>query len=325
MAARREPVHELEEKISGLMELTGFKCNFQGFCKAAKIDRQGLRACQEDNGTRGLNGEYQKALAAFVGFRLDWPEWVEPDRARIHANQRRDTAKAFLERCMRELNRPQRTKQPEGKGRFDVPLKWRHDGNNPRVPDDVLASLELVADTPDPGECRLRAVLICQPTPIEWGKIAIKNGKLKFSRTEVSVADIGERSADVQGLEVQNLDGVIITLKRVGTSQDRTYFVEANGAHIGEVRFQADFWRVSPLAPNDVIEMSFSVFIGDLAYSRQSQSFMRPDGKPLGKMKQTILERLQLKELTTDRNGWVELCGDALRFDEDSNRYAGKQ
>ncbi len=104
MAAKRDPIHELEKKVSGLVELTG-KASLQGFCDAAGVSREGLRARLNDCGTQGLNGDYQKALAGFAGFSLDWPEWIETDPARRHNGQRRDTAEAFLDRCCKESAR----------------------------------------------------------------------------------------------------------------------------------------------------------------------------------------------------------------------------
>jgi hypothetical protein len=156
-----------------------------------------------------------------------------------------------------------------------------------------------------------------------WGEVAVRSGKLRISQTGASITDIGEMSEKVQALGVGNLEGMTITLKRAGTSQNRTYIVAAERGYIGELRLQPDFWRVTFLAPGDVIDMSFSVFIGDFAYPRQSQSFTRMDDKPLGKMKQAILDRLQFKDLAADKNGWVELCGDALRFEEDSHSGSG--
>ena len=155
MAARRDPVHELEKKITGLMELTGFGSNFQGFCKAAKIKRAGLRSCREDTGTRGLNGDYQMALAAFAGFCLDWPEWNETDLVRLRNGQRRDTAQAFLDRCARELAGEPNKEQPDKERRLGLRLKSRHDGNKPWFEYDLLASVQLFAEHPDRGECRL--------------------------------------------------------------------------------------------------------------------------------------------------------------------------
>lgn len=257
------------------------------------------------------------ALAAFAGFCLDWPEWNETDLVRLRNGQRRDTAQAFLDRCARELAGEPNKEQPDKERRLGLRLKSRHDGNKPWFEYDLLASVQLFAEHPDRGECRLRAVLTCLPAPIEGGKIAVKSGKLKIARTEASIADIGERNPKAKWSSARNCDGVTVTLKRAGTSQDRAYVVAAEKGCIGEVRLRADFWRVTSVAPGDLVEMAFAVFIRDLEYEGESQSFLRPDGKPLGKMKQAILKRLKCDHLVIDKNGWVELCGDALRFEQD--------
>lgn len=216
-----------------------------------------------------------------------------------------------------------REEQPHKERRLGLRLISRHDGNKPWLEYDLLASLELFAEQSDPGECCLRAVLTCLPAPIEGGKIGVRSGKLNISRSEAFIADIGERNPESKWSSIKNGDGRNVILQRAGTSQDRAYVVVAESGCIGEVRLQADFWRLTSLAPGDLIEMAFAVFIRDLEYPGESQSFMRGDGKPLGKMKQAILNRLKCSHLALDKNGWVELCGDAIRFEQDHNDEPG--
>ena len=178
MAARREPIRELYEKIFGMMDLTCFTSNLQGFCDAAGISRDGLKACLFDTGTRGLSGEYQKVLAAFVGFRPDWPEWIETDPARIRNNQRSDTAQAFLDRCGKEQAPKAEPKNPvelvplkEGhvrryrKGRNAAGLLSLRTGQSQNVAGAVSLGFDLNCRkiTPKPGEITMAPGLFDAP------------------------------------------------------------------------------------------------------------------------------------------------------------------
>jgi hypothetical protein len=195
----------------------------------------------------------------------------------------------------------------------------------PRAYDQHLASVELQASQPGPGEpLPVSAELVCWEAPVEGVVIAVKRGRLSF--------DCGEARADLKSHASEadhSRETRKIILRRSGSSQQPVWEVIADGP-IGVLSLPHDFCLVHDLAAGDVLTASFRVYIKDLDLVEppetdgdeearpqdESFSFMRPDFRKLGRAKQRILKRLAEMKLPEGPDGWVELCSDKLKFQE---------
>ena len=328
MAARRDPVHELYEKIFGLMDLTGFTANLQAFCDAAGVSRDGLKACLFDNGTRGLNREYQKALAAFVGFRLDWPEWVETDRARIHAGQRRDTAQAFLDRC-RKQGLPKCDPVASGTGTFTaerkrntgIPLKK---GSECQVPSKIpgLASILGLPAQYGRGRVDLGFELSCgTPALIRNCRPAIRRG---YVRVDCGKALLSRetRKGFGQPYEVQTDFGCWHIGWDAATLQAPRWWVEAVGRpSIGNVEVPPDFATVEALAAGDILRLSFCVWRKD--YDLQtSEAAPPPDNEEIAVVDKSGNEiALSSEELSFVKQRIIAVIGKEAALPDDGSGF----
>ncbi len=246
-----------------MMELKGFRSNFQGFCKAAKISREGLRACLKDGGTLGLSGHYQKALAAFAGFKVDWPEWIETDPVRRRSGQRRDTAEKFLDRCARELS-----SQPNDERRSTAAQANATPGSRlkavrtaePEACYEPIATLELSASQPGPGEpWPLSADLVCLPARMDRVLVAVKRGWLTFHCGEGEAERLDKRKGYPGGLAIGSATCIPVTAY---TKRPSWEIYSASGP-LGSLSLPYDFCLISGLVPGCTITVTFSVYIKD--------------------------------------------------------------
>jgi hypothetical protein len=303
MAARREPIHELYEKIFGMMDLTGFTSNLQGFCDAAGISREGLKACLFDTGTRGLSSDYQRALAAFVRFRLDWPEWIEIDPVRIRNGQRRDAAEAFLARCRKE-GRPKRGSKEPGE---PVPLKedMFADCEKAETP---LASLSLRTGQSQnvPGEVSLGFDLNC-PEDNACGQVTgVKRAFLVFGCGRTT--DVKERTGYPAG---ETFNNARFTPHSVDASKPSWCVESADGGVIGLVGdVPPSFIRVFNLTPGSSVCAELKAFVKDIA-----SAFVVPqDGKAQSAAKTKIKKRLQELKIPGGETGEGTLASAEIKF-----------
>lgn len=105
MSTDVQPVFELGRKLRGLMDWaasTGHEaCSVHGIARASGIARGTLNSNIE---REQMAPDNQEALATACGFRADWPEWRDPAAVRTTpADQRRDSATAFLDRFFAHL------------------------------------------------------------------------------------------------------------------------------------------------------------------------------------------------------------------------------
>jgi hypothetical protein len=205
-----------------------------------------------------------------------------------------------------------------------VMLTERHDGNNPWQESDLLASLELFTVQKVAGESQLRASLICRSAPFPIDQIAIKQGVLRLRFGEnagagnAKFSDIAERAADRKWPDIANDTGQAVTIQRAGTSGARTFKVTVDEGNLGEVNFPEDFWRLTLLAPGDTVEAMLRVPIKDFTSTGEISKWLElPPEEQLSAAKERILARLQRTRFPADSDGWVDLCGDALRFQAD--------
>lgn len=180
MAPRRQPIYELEEKIKGLQALLGCADNFEKFREKVGIDRDGLRACLNDTGTRGLNIDYQQKLADKVGFSLDWQEWIETDPERLANGTRRDGAAAFLDRCRRECFADAEPSVSQAKKHTDLPLK-RGPRREP-VTSSIrgLASIEIDGYQFGAGTTDIEVIVSCGEAPLLGRYVTIQRALVEL-------------------------------------------------------------------------------------------------------------------------------------------------
>ncbi len=305
MAARRDPIHELDKKISGMMDLMGFGSNFQGFCDAANVSREGLKACLHDDGTRGLSGEYQKALAAFVGFLLSWPEWIETDAARPRNGERRDTAKAFLDRCYKE-----KPPEPELKeGAEPVPLKEDMFADPAKI-DTPLASLSLRTGQSQnvAGAVSLGFDLNC-PEDNAYGQITgVKRAFLIFGCGHARTTDVKERTGYPAGEIFNNAK---FTPHSVDVNKPSWRVESAGDTVIGLVGdVPATFIRVFNLMPGASVCAELKAYVKDVA-----ATFAVPtEGKAQSAAKTKIKKRLRELKISGGETGEVALASAEIKF-----------
>ena len=305
MAARRDPIRELDKKISGMMELKGFESNFQGFCDAAKISREGLKACLSDDGTRGLSGDYQKALAAFVGFSLSWPEWIETDATCLRNGGRRDTAKAFLERCCKE-----KLQEPELKERAEqVPLKEDMFADTAKT-DTPLASLSLRTGQSQNvvGEVSLGFDLNC-PKDNACGQVTgVKRVFLIFGCGRGRTTDVKERTGYPAG---ETFNNARFTPHGVDANNSSWCVESADGGVIGLVGdVPATFIRVFNLMPGSSVCAELTAYVKDIA----SAFVVPPDGKAQSDAKTKIKKRLRELKISGGEAGEAVLASAEIKF-----------
>lgn len=323
MAPRRQEIYELEAKIKGLQTLAGHAGNFEAFCDTVSISRDGLRACLEA-GTRGLSMDYQKCLAKQIGFLLTWPEWRETDQMRVHAGTRRDTAEAFIHRCRCELFGEETS---VAERLTDVQLKRVRIGD-PSYCDDQLATVELQASQSGPGQpWPISFDLTCNPSVIAGIEIAAKRGRLRFSCGQAYV-DMDANIAHPNGYVCERATGDL-RLTLGGTRQQPSLEIQASEGPIGRLSLPGDFFMVHQLAPGDVIQIRFLVYLMDLEIveaetavePRENQqdadslSFLRVGFRTLGHAKQKILKRIAEMQLPGGEKGLAVLASDQLRFE----------
>jgi hypothetical protein len=106
---------------------------------------------------------------------------------------------------------------------------------------------------------------------------------------------------------------------------------------IGVLSLPPDFCRLHEVAPGEVIEIRFGVYVKDLELvdgeagaepeegrpENESYSFIRPGFQQLGRAKQMILKRMAERQLPGGEDGWAVLCRDARRFDADDDAGDG--
>jgi len=335
----RERIHELERKIAGLQELTGYSDNFQAFCSAAGISREGLKACLEDTGRRGLNGDYQRQLSSYVGFSLDWPEWIERDRARIRSSQRRDTAQAFLDRCRNKqmlssgaeaLNHAtysaeMGTAARYVKARLKVgPSISHHVEGKERLASILFGFMQSPAGEPWPAIVELR----CQNDTLDQFELAVRRGWLQIEGGQHCVVQVKHSKA----LQVEGSEGLVSISAPGGKANRTTWDISAQGKFIGVVELPEAFCSIAELAPGDVITARFAAFVKDLENVTDHDDATPEEGAPvndslswrrlgyhtLGAAKQAIMMRVaQLKQLPGADKGWVVLREEQRIFHQD--------
>lgn len=324
MPPRRQEIHELEAKIKGLQMLIGRATNFEAFCDAVGIRRDGLRACLEDEGTRGLSKAYQACLTNRIGFLLTWPESRETDQRLVHAGTRRDTAEAFIDRCRHELFRDE---TGVAERLTDAQLK-RVRICAPSYCDDQLATVELQASQSGPGQpWPVSLDLSCNPSVTAGIEIAVKRGRLRFSCGQALV-DMEANIAHPTGYVCERATGDL-RLTLGGTRQQPSIEVQTSEGPIGRLSLPGDFFMVHQLAPGDIIRVRFIVYVMDLeiveaetaAEPKENQqdadslSFLRVGFKTLGQARQKILKRIAEMQLPGGEKGLAVLASDELRFE----------
>lgn len=313
--------------IRRLQELLRCSNNFDEFCTKVGIDREGLRACLNDAGTRGLNVDYQQKLADSIGFKQDWPEWIERDPKRLPNGARRDTAVTFLDRCRRECFADTGLSTSSTERRIDLPLKSvRKD--RPNFCDDQLATVELHASQSGPGEPWPVSIdLICNRSVIAGVEVAVKRGRLKLD-CGASRLDFKSNVAYCSSYTIE-CPSHKVTLTLGGTSQLPSWEVQAENCPVGFILLPYDFCMIHDLAPGDIIGARFLVYIMDLediegdetdvdeecAPEADSLSFLRVGYKRLGSAKQKILKRIAQMQLPGGERGMAILATDELQFD----------
>jgi len=257
MALRREEIVDFKAKMEGLQHLLGLKNNFERFCEAIGLKRDGLKACLTDNGTRGLSTDYQKlmqeALSGRLGNFLSWPEWIETDRGRIVNGQRRDSSASFLQRCREAI---------AGTSKASVPLRLAI-VDNPAPIVESLGSVELFATAQFVEGCNgtLSSTLICRPANLENARIAIRFCKLRFKRTP-ALTDAPRRVRPNAFAPLKNDKDMEVTVHWVGTSQLPTVEVAARGA-IEMINLPDDLWSVPEAKAGDRYEAQLIVYLRD--------------------------------------------------------------
>jgi hypothetical protein len=339
----REPIYELTKKIQFLMEHPvlrkqwGHNNNLASFCDKTGLSRPALREVLE-KGLEKMSGWVQAELATACRFGVDWVEWNDPSaREKTPRESRQDTAEAFERRWLQEeaasaAGRPHEPRQTGVPGRTDAP---RRTGVPLRVTRPsaavefrpYLASIDLQASQCGPGEPQPVSVdLICRPAPVEGIMIAVKRGWLAIDCGRARAADLKGRAGYPNGADFSR-EACKIVLWPDGTSQRPVWEVIADPGPIGLLPLPHDFCKVYGLAPGDIVKVSFTVYIKDLdlveppdeedpATREDSFSFMRDDFKKLGRAKQKILKRLAEMKLPEEVSGRVQLCSDAVQFEE---------
>jgi hypothetical protein len=327
----REPIYELEKKIRFLLEnpavreRCGHNNSVNSFSKKTCVSRDALRAVTE-NHVEEMSRPVQIDLAKACHFGVDWVEWIDPlATLKMPREARRDTVEAFEKRWLQES--PLRTEgRPAASRRTEVPLR----ATRPYAPQEYgpyLASIDLQASQSGPGEPQAIGVdLICRPAPVEGIMIAVKRGWLTIDCGRARTADLKGRAGYPNGADYSR-EACKIVLWPDGTSQRPVWEVIADPGPIGLLPLPHDFCLVYDLAAGDIVTASFTVYIKDLdlveppdeedaAPQEDSFSFMRADFKKLGRTKQKILKRLAEMKLPEGASGRVQLCGDAVQFEE---------
>jgi hypothetical protein len=103
VAEEVQPIFELSKKFRGLQEWAiqvndGALNSERAIAESTGIKRSTLKSNVDAERMSPFN---QEALAKAFGFRIAWPEWHDPHAIRtMPADQRRDTAKAFLDKFL---------------------------------------------------------------------------------------------------------------------------------------------------------------------------------------------------------------------------------
>jgi hypothetical protein len=189
-------------------------------------------------------------------------------------------------------------------------------GNYPWQRDNMLASLELFSIEEEEGQSQITATLCCQPAPFELGEIAVKGGKLTIQMYGgTALHDLVDLAKERKWPPLKNDAGVSVRLLRGGTSQQRAYRLSVEEGWLSELRFPEGSWLLADIAPGSGITFTFKAFIGDLHIQNpESHSFVKADGSALSEAAKKILQRFQAAALGQDDLGWIDLCGDGLRY-----------
>lgn len=112
MSDEVQPIFELSKKFRGLMDWAIQWSNHAANSERSISESSGVKrsTLKTNINTGKMSLPNQEAIAKVFGFAVGWPEWRDPDVTRTTAaDQRRDTAKAFLERFLTHKSKPARS------------------------------------------------------------------------------------------------------------------------------------------------------------------------------------------------------------------------